>query len=96
MVSFDVQENENGVTFRIKVLPRASKNEIKGLHNNTLRVRLTSPPVDGAANKECINFLAKKLKVPKNKVSIISGEAAREKIISVRGIKKKDVLALMD
>jgi len=95
-VSFDVQENENGVTFRIKVLPRASKNEIKGLHNNALRVRLTSPPVDGAANKECINFLAKKLKVPKNKVSIISGEAAREKIISGRGIKKKDVLALMD
>ncbi|HZK18644.1 MAG TPA: DUF167 domain-containing protein [Clostridia bacterium] len=95
MTSLDIKENRKGVTFCVRVQPRASKNEIKGLYGKAMRVRLTSPPVEGAANKECISFFAKRLKVAKGRVAIVSGEASRDKIISVEGVKKSDVLALL-
>ncbi len=91
----DIKENRKGVTFCVRVQPRASRNEIKGLYGRAMRVRLTSPPVEGAANKGCINFFAKSLKVPKSKVAIISGETSRDKIISIEGVKKEDVLSLL-
>jgi uncharacterized protein len=71
----------------VQVVPRASRSEIVGEHDGSLRVRLAAPPVDGAANKELIRILAKALNVPRSAVTIVSGETSRSKQVSVTGIQ---------
>jgi uncharacterized protein len=73
----------DGIILNLHIQPRASKNEVCGIRENAVRIRLTSPPVDGAANKLCREFLADLLKVPKSDVEIISGESSRHKRIRI-------------
>jgi uncharacterized protein (TIGR00251 family) len=68
------------------VQPRASRNEIAGLHGAELRVRLTAPPVDGAANEALIQFLAGALGLSRSDVNLLTGAGSRSKIVSARGI----------
>lgn len=72
-----------GVSFEIAVQPRASRAAIEGAHGDALKVRLTAPPVDGAANKQCVELLAKALGVPKSKVMIVSGAGSRRKRVRI-------------
>ena len=83
-VMFTVQESDAGVTFAVKVHPRARKNAITGELGDALKVSLTTPPIDGRANEACIEFFAKLLKVPRSSVTIASGQASRNKV-SARG-----------
>jgi len=75
-----------GVTIDLVVQPRASKNEVVGLQGEELKVRLTSPPVEGAANRLCCEFFAKKLKVAKRDVELLAGEKSRHKRLLIRGV----------
>ena len=79
-----IQENTLGIKFKILLQPRSSKNMIVGLHGDALKIKLTAPPVDNAANKMCIKFLAKCLKIPKSSLEIISGHSSRTKLILLR------------
>ncbi len=92
---FSITQDHDGVKFPIYVQPKASRNEICGLNGSELKVRLTSPPVDGAANKLCQEFLAKLFRVAKSNVRIISGEKSRHKTVAVTGISKDAVLELL-
>ena len=84
-------KEKNGCLFvRIHVQPRASKNEIVGTHGGSLKVRLTSPPVEGAANSHAIEFFAKKLGVQKSKITIVSGEKSRHKTLKIEGLTKSE------
>ncbi len=74
---------DKGVVVNIVVQPRSSKTMIAGIHNNTLKVKLTSPPVDGEANKTLIKFLSKLFKVPKSTLNIIKGETSRSKQVLI-------------
>lgn len=88
-----LQETEEGITFRALIQPRASKNMIAGIHDDALKIKLTAPPVEGAANKMCISFLAKCLGLPKSAVDIRSGRSSRKKRILIRwdpGASPKD------
>ncbi len=67
----------------IYVQPKSSVNKIIGIFDNFLKIKIKAPPVDGAANKECIKFMAKILKIPKKSISIISGETGRRKKIEI-------------
>lgn len=69
--------------FDVRVQPRASRNEIAGVRNGVLRVRLTAPPVEGAANEGLIDFLADELGVARRQVRIVSGFGSRNKVIEV-------------
>ena len=71
--------------FTIRVVPRASKSEIVGGVDGSLRVRISAPPVDGAANAEVVRLLAKALGVAKSNVSIISGEMSKTKRVRIVG-----------
>ena len=73
----------NAIVFRVQVVPRASRSEIVGEHNGSLRVKIAAPPVDGAANNELIAVLAKRVKVPKSAVSITKGQSARLKQVRI-------------
>lgn len=81
-----IQAGKGVVLIRVYVSPRSSANRIVGEHNGALKVALTAPPVDGAANKALIDFLAKALSVPKADVTIQSGEASRNKTIAVSSL----------
>ena len=77
--------NRDGIVLTLHIQPRASKNEVCGVQEQALRIRLTSPPVDGAANKLCREFLAELFKVPKSAVEILSGETSRHKRVRISG-----------
>ena len=79
-----VQPHPEGLVLKIFVLPRSSKNMLAGRHGDALKIKLTAPPVDGAANKMCIKFLAQNLGLPKSSLEIVSGHASRTKLILVR------------
>ncbi len=80
---FDIKKQPNGVVFKIHVQPKASKNAFAGLHDDALKIRLTAPPVDGAANKMCVHFLAKELGIPKSAITIVAGQTSRNKHICI-------------
>lgn len=84
-----------GTVLLIKVQPRSSRNQIVGLQEGELRLKLTSPPVDGAANKTCRDFLSKQFRIAKTSVELVSGETSRHKRILLRGIACEDVEAVL-
>lgn len=79
--------------FKVRVQPRATRTELAGAHGDALKIRLAAAPVEGAANRELIAFLAHRLGVPKSAVRIIKGGRAREKLIEVQGLSEEQVRA---
>ncbi|MEA1964226.1 MAG: DUF167 family protein [Candidatus Aerophobetes bacterium] len=86
-----VRETEDGVIFKVKVQPKASKNEAAGLHQDALKIRLTASPVEGKANEALIDFLSGWLQVKKSQVKIISGQLSKLKAVKVVG-EGKDLI----
>ncbi|WP_419661670.1 conserved uncharacterized protein, DUF167 [Desulfosarcina variabilis str. Montpellier] len=89
-MAFTIQEKTEGLVFRIRVQPRSSKNRITGLYGDALKINLTAPPVDNAANKACGVFLAGLLSVAKSSVSIVSGHTGRNKQVMVQCRENSD------
>ena len=77
----DIKNHRQGIVFKIHVQPRSSKNMISGLHDDALKIKIKAPPVEGAANKAIIQFLAKCLNAPKGSFQILSGQTGRIKRI---------------
>ena len=77
---------DDEIIVAVRVIPRSSKSEIVGEHDGALKVKLTSPPVGGAANAELIKLVAKKLGVPRSSVAIASGETSKTKQIRITGV----------
>jgi uncharacterized protein (TIGR00251 family) len=86
-----IHESTDGVTFAVKVHPRARKNAITGELGDALKLALTAPPIDGRANEACIEFFAKLLKVPRSSVTIASGQTGRNKVIRVAGMSAREL-----
>jgi uncharacterized protein (TIGR00251 family) len=90
----DVREENGRVRLSVRVQPRASTNGIAGIHGNSLKVRLTAPPVEGAANEALVNFLADTFAVPRRAIKILAGESSRSKIVEIEGVTERDVYRL--
>jgi len=91
----NVSEKDGKVSFKVKVQPRASKNELAGVLEDAVKLRITAPPVDGEANKYVTRFFADLLGVPKTAVTIVSGLTSRTKIVEVSGVKATEVIKLL-
>ena len=91
-MALNIKLRKNGIQFSAIIQPRSSKNKICGLRGESLKIRLTSPPVDGAANKMCVKLLAKMLSVSPSRIVIVNGHAGRNKIIRVDGINTSELL----
>jgi uncharacterized protein (TIGR00251 family) len=91
-----ITEVPDGIVIRLHLQPRASKTEICGIQGDELKVRVTSPPVDNAANRLCIEYFAKSFKLPKSSVSIISGHKSRHKKIHLPGVTPESAATLID
>jgi uncharacterized protein len=85
-------EKDDELIFSVRVIPRSSKSEIVGEYGDALKVKLNSPPVDGAANAELIKLLAKEFDVSKSQIEILSGQTSKMKQIKISG-KQKNALS---
>ena len=81
---------------RVHVQPRASKSELVGWREGSLAVRLTAPPVEGAANKACRDFLAEALGVRRADVELVSGDKSREKRFRIHGLDEAELRRRID
>jgi uncharacterized protein (TIGR00251 family) len=88
-------ENKDGVTLTVRVIPRASRSEIVGEYGGALKIKLASPPVDGAANEELVKLLAKAFAVPKNSVEIVSGHTSKTKTVRIAGVSAQQITAIL-
>jgi uncharacterized protein len=77
---------DSGVLIRVRVQSRASVERLEGVHGAQLRLRLTAPPVDGAANAACLALLAKTLGVARSRVRLQAGEKSRDKVVHIAGV----------
>jgi len=82
-----------GVILSVRVIPRSARSGLAGTRDGALLVRLAAPPVDGAANAELVEVLAKALRVAKRAISIVSGERGRLKRVRVEGVTEEFVRA---
>lgn len=85
MSGLRVRREEGAITFEVRVAPRASRNRVIGVQDGILKVALTAPPVDGAANEALRKLLSSVLGVPKSAVEIVRGERGRTKLLRVSG-----------
>jgi uncharacterized protein (TIGR00251 family) len=92
----DLVERGGAVTLRVRVQPRASREELVGAREGALVVRLTAPPVEGAANKALTRLLGKKLGVPPSAVAIAAGSTSRSKLVVVNGVRASEVLSRLE
>jgi uncharacterized protein (TIGR00251 family) len=86
---------EGVVVFTVRVQPRASRDQIAGVMDGALKVRLQAPALEDRANMALCEYLARLLKTPKSTVRILSGDRSRIKRIEIRGVTEQQVLALL-
>ncbi len=79
------------VRLAVRVQPRARSNGIVGLHGSALKIRLTAPPVEGAANEALLDLLADVLRIPRGAIRIVSGATSRDKVVAIRGVSIHEV-----
>ncbi len=83
-----LHETAKGISFAVKVHPRARKNAITGIVGDALKLALTAPPVEGRANQAVIEFFAELFAIPRSSVTIASGETSRNKIVRISGVSR--------
>ncbi|MGE4489636.1 MAG: DUF167 domain-containing protein [Kiritimatiellales bacterium] len=81
-----IKETAKGLLLPVRAVPRASKNEIQGVHGDALKIRLQAPPVEGKANLALIRFLSDTLDLPRARISVASGETGRNKTLLIRDL----------
>lgn len=94
MTALDVRPRAGGVRFSVRVQPRAATEGVGGVHGGALKVRLSAPPVDNAANEALVALLARELDVPRRAVRIVAGATGRTKVIEVDGVGESQVRRL--
>jgi uncharacterized protein (TIGR00251 family) len=87
-----LRAHADGVLLSVKLQPRASKNEIGAPLGGELKIKVTVPPVDAAANEALVKYLAEKLDCPRGKVELIRGHTSRHKTVKLHGLKLENVL----
>jgi uncharacterized protein len=92
----EIVETKAGVTIKVRVAPRASRDAIEGDYEGALKIRLTAPPVDDRANDALRRLLAERLNVPVSAVRIVAGEKSRTKRVEIAGVASAQVVALVN
>lgn len=90
-----LRETGEGVVLQVLVQPRSSRNQLVAMQGEALKIKLTSPPVEGAANKACCVYLAKLFGIAKGSVELVSGEKSRQKKLLLHGINIPTATAVL-
>ena len=88
-----LRAQSDGVLLAIKLQPRASANEIGQPLGHELRIKVTAPPVDAAANEALVRLVAETLDCPRNRVALVRGHTSRHKVLMVYGLSAEQVQA---
>jgi uncharacterized protein (TIGR00251 family) len=88
-------EKDGAIFFSVKVVPRSSQSEIVGELDGALKVKLKSPPVEGAANAELVKLLSKTFSVSKSEIEIAGGQASKLKLIKISNLKSENFLRVL-
>ncbi|MFL6468630.1 MAG: DUF167 domain-containing protein [Pyrinomonadaceae bacterium] len=91
----NITESEGAISFTVNIVPRSSQTQIVAGHDCALKIKLKSPPVDGAANEELVRFLSKVCGVPRSNVEIVSGKTSRKKRIRISGAKTAEMITIL-
>ena len=91
-----IRSNGSGVFLSCHVQPGAKRTAVSGVYGTSLKIALAAPPVDGKANKELCVFLAKKLGLAKNAVTLVSGQTSRDKVVFLPGIDPGQLAAALE
>jgi uncharacterized protein (TIGR00251 family) len=81
-----LREQDGALMLTLKVQPRASRNELAGPLGDALKLKVTAPPVDSAANEAVVEFLAERLGLPRRQVTLVRGQTSRQKVVRLEGI----------
>jgi uncharacterized protein (TIGR00251 family) len=95
-LDLDLRPEGTGCLLKVKVTPRGSANAVLGVAEGALRLRLTAPPVEGAANAAARDFLADLLGLPRRSVELTRGQANRSKVFRIEGLDPSGVRARLD
>jgi len=88
-----ISPTKDGASFAVKVVPRARREGLAGVQDGALRIRLTAPPVEGAANRALVESVAGLLDVPKCNMDILSGYGSSRKVVAVTGLAPEELAA---
>jgi uncharacterized protein (TIGR00251 family) len=91
-----LRETPDGCTLPVRVHPGARTNAVTGVHDGALKISLTTPPTDGRANDALIAFLAERLRIPRSRISLVSGATSRSKTLRIAGKSAAEVQAALD
>lgn len=91
-MSLIVREARDGVTFEVRVAPRASRSKLNGVSDGALKISLTAPPVEGAANAALCELLSEVLGVPRRAVEIRQGERGKRKVVWIGALTRQALL----
>lgn len=86
-----IEPVRGGVRLHLLIQPKSSKNEVVGLHDNRLKIKIMAPPVDGKANTHVIEFLSETLNLPKRDIRLIRGDTGRQKTVEITGVTEEYV-----
>ena len=92
---FLCSRGDHDVILDLYIQPRASRSRIVGLHDKSIKLAVSAPPIDGRANKEVTAFIAKLLKLPKSSIEIISGHQGRRKRLRIKGLSENNVRRIL-
>lgn len=84
-----------GATLSLHIQPGAKRSECAGLHGEALKIRLAAPPVDGKANEALLRFLAQRLAIPRQQISLKSGQTSRQKVIEIESVTAERLATLL-
>lgn len=93
--ALSIRERPGGLVFPVRVHPKASRDEISGVKDGALWVRVKAPPMGGQANEACVQLLAAHLGVPRGSVALTGGHRSRNKLAQISGISLSKLAALM-
>jgi len=88
-------DSPEGAILTLRIIPRAAKNTIQGEYGEALKIRLTAPPVEGAANTALLKFLSKQLMIPRSRIQILSGATARNKRVLLAALSASTALSIL-
>jgi uncharacterized protein (TIGR00251 family) len=91
IIALDIKVNESGITFPVIVQPRSKKNGVVGFSEGALKVKVTAPPVEGAANEALIELLSQILRIKKSNIEILKMKTSRRKLIQCKGISMNEM-----
>lgn len=91
--NLEIRADKGRCLLRVRVTPKASRDEVSGIADGCLRVRIRAPPVEGAANDRTREFLSDILGIPRRDVTLERGQTAREKLFRIEGMEESEIRA---